>query len=92
MADTPSPWAIDKAKRIGAAMMLAWPESGLRPIARALDAALAEGHRRAVEETAIASVHKAVAAEREAVVDYLRSGGKAWEYAANDVEEGKHHE
>ena len=64
----------------------------VRRLQAEVDAALVEGHRRAVEETAIASVHKAVEAERAAVVAYLRSGGKAWEYAANDVEEGKHRE
>jgi hypothetical protein len=38
-----------------------------------LGAAILEGHRRAVEETAIASIHKAVAAERAAVVTWLRA-------------------
>lgn len=41
--------------------------------ARALDAAELRGHTRAVEETAIASIHKAVAAERAAVVAWLHA-------------------
>ena len=64
-----------------------------------VDAALAEGHRRAVEETAIASVHKAVAAEREAVVAYLRfpkgtegsDAVLACRLVASWIEAGKHH-
>ena len=40
----------------------------------ALDAAELRGHTKAVEETAIHSIHKAVAAERAAIVAFLRAG------------------
>ena len=43
-------------------------------VAEALDAAELRGHTRAVNETAIASIHKAVAAERAAIVACLRAG------------------
>jgi len=70
--------------------------------ARALDAAELRGHTRAVEETAIASVHKAVAAERAAVVAWLRESAMSDDFdgyemrllqeRANLIERGDHRE
>jgi hypothetical protein len=72
----PSKWAESSARSIGATLCL-WDsrvqhgadidrrERIVAGIARYLDEAENRGHRRAVEETAIASIHKAVAAERE---------------------------
>ena len=64
-----------------------------------IDAAELRGHTRAVNSTAILSIHKAVAAERAAVVAWLRDGGDACttvgrEYmrsAADEIEAGDHH-
>lgn len=53
-------------------------------IAAALDAAELRGHTRAVESTALASIHKAVAAERAAVVAFLRSDLDRLWAAGND--------
>lgn len=62
---TPTPEQIALAKRVAYSS---------RDIAEAIAAAELRGHTRAVQETAIHSVHKAVAAEREAVVAFLRVG------------------
>jgi hypothetical protein len=58
-------------------------------IAAALDAAELRGFDRAVNETAIASIHKAVAAERAAIVRWLRD--QDWGDASVAIEAGDHH-
>jgi hypothetical protein len=68
-------------------------------VAEALDAAELRGHRRAVNETAILSIHKAVAAERAAVVAYLNTLATLYKEpipgfilgAAQVIERGLHH-
>jgi hypothetical protein len=65
--------------------------------ARALDAAELRGHTRAVNETAIASIHKAVAAERAACVRRLREWASVGRVAtandyADEIERGDHRE
>lgn len=65
-------------------------------LAAMLDAAELRGHQRAVSETAIASVHKAVAAERAAVVRHLREWASVGRIAsaddyADEIERGDHH-
>ena len=62
----------------------------------ALDAAELRGFDRAVQETAIHSVHKAVAAERAAVVAWLREWASVGRVAhaddyADEIEAGDHH-
>lgn len=89
-ADEPTEWAVGQARAQGPSLRL-WEaearygadidhrERMVAKLARILDAAREEGHRRAVEETAIHSIHKAVAAaradadtERRAIVARLR--------------------
>lgn len=84
---TPTPAQIALAKRV--------PYS-VRDIAEAIAAAELRGHQRAVEETAIASIHKAVAAERAAVVKRLREWASVGRVAtaddyADEIEAGDHH-
>lgn len=86
---TPTPEQIALAKRV--------PYSSAA-IAEAIAAAELRGHQRAVEETAIASIHKAVAAERAAVVAWLRTAaagcgaysGVSFDIAAGKIEAGAH--
>jgi hypothetical protein len=66
-------------------------------VAEALDAAELRGHTRAVEETAIASIHKAVEAERAACVRRLREWASVGRVAtandyADEIERGDHRE
>jgi hypothetical protein len=74
----PSAWAMERAYDVVREHHATGPHVApdVGDIARALDAAreegILEGHRRAVEGTAIASIHKAVAAERAEVVAWLR--------------------
>ena len=84
---TPTPEQIALAKRV--------PYS-VRDIAEAIAAAELRGHTRAVQETAIASIHKAVAAERGAVVKRLRKWASVGRVAtaddyADEIEAGDHH-
>lgn len=84
---TPTPEQIALAKRV--------PYSSA-----AIAAAELRGHTRAVQETAILSVHKAVAAERAAIVAWLRTAaaecgaysGVSFDIAAGKIEAGDHHE
>lgn len=62
----------------------------------ALAAAELRGHTRAVNETAIASIHKAVDAEREAIVSWLCEWASVGRVAtaedyAEEIEAGDHH-
>ena len=79
---TPTPEQIALAKRV--------PYS-VRDIAEAIAEAEERGHTRAVESTAIASIHKAVAAERAAVVAHLRTGGRTANEYADAIEARDHH-
>lgn len=84
---TPTPEQIAIAKRV--------PYS-VRDIAEAIAAAELRGHTRAVQETAIASIHKAVAAERAAIVRRLREWASVGRVAtaddyADEIEAGDHH-
>ncbi len=104
----PSEWAMKQARSIY--RELCDDTNDQRPddmedmmiadVARILDAAELRGHTRAVNETAIHSVHKAVAAERAAVVKWLRrradgvwhgSAETAVNAEANAIEQGEHH-
>lgn len=83
----PTPEQIALARRV--------PYS-VRDIAEAIAAAELRGHTRAVQETAIASIHKAVAAERAAVVAWLRRVSNVGRVAtaddyADEIEAGDHH-
>ena len=65
-------------------------------IAEAIAEAEVRGHARAVESTALASIHKAVAAERAAVVKRLREWASVGRVAtaddyADEIEAGDHH-
>ena len=85
---TPTPEQIALAKRVP----YSWAA-----IAEAIAAAEVRGHTRAVESTAIASIHKAVAAERAAVVRRLREWASVGRVAtaddyADEIEAGDHHE
>lgn len=71
-SEKPSAWAMDMSRHY------ANVSSAIRSIdaegfAHILDAAEQRGFDRAVNETAIASIHKAVAAERAAIVAWLHS-------------------
>lgn len=84
---TPTPEQIALARRV--------PYSSAA-IAEAIAAAELRGHTRAVQETAILSVHKAVAAERAAVVKRLREWASVGRVAtaddyADEIEAGDHH-
>lgn len=70
--EKPSEWAMQEASDHLSRERDGTHYGDVRDLARALDAAEARGFRRAMESTAIASVHKAVATERAAVVTYLR--------------------
>ena len=65
------------------------------PTTEFLRAALAEVDRLAADiaelERLQASIHKAVAAERAAVVAHLRTGGRTANEYADAVEAGEHH-
>ena len=83
----PTPEQIALAKRV--------PYSSAA-IAEAIAAAELRGHTRAVQETAIASIHKAVAAERAAIVMRLREWASVGRVAtaddyADEIEAGDHH-
>ena len=87
---TPTPEQLALATRV--------PYS-VRDIAEAIAEAEERGHTRAVESTAIASIHKAVAAERAAVVKWLRVAaaecgaysGVSFDIAAGKIEAAEHH-
>ena len=83
----PTPAQIALAKRV--------PYS-VRDIAEAIAAAEERGHTRAVQETAIASIHKAAAAERAVIVKRLREWASVGRVAtaddyADEIEAGDHH-
>ena len=85
---TPTPEQIALARRV--------PYS-VRDIAEAIAAAELRGHTRAVQETAIASIHEAVAAERAAIVRRLREWASVGRVAtaddyADEIEAGVPHE
>lgn len=97
----PSAWAKVEAEQIVSreAVIRGAPCLTLAAdIARVLDEAELRGHKRACEETAIHSIHKAVAAERAAIVAYLRTAaagcgaysGASFEIAAGVIERGEH--
>lgn len=106
MASEPSEWAVTAARRIYLFGECRCDAGGIcelhRDIAEAIAVSEERGHTRAVNETAIASIHKAVAAERAAVVAWLwtqskltvqRGGGHfaSFESAAINIEAGDHH-
>lgn len=70
MPSEPSPSAWSEAARCLRARVTS---RDFHAVVAALDAAEQRGFDRAVNETAIASIHKAVAAERAAVVAELRA-------------------
>ena len=97
MTAEPSAWAIKSALSL---LYAPTKKSRLYIVAHALDAAELRGHTRAVQETAIASIHKAVAVERAAVVEWLRLDSEestndtvAYTAArlADEIERGDHH-
>jgi len=45
MPGEPTTWAVERARKVGADMLLRYPDAYLTPIARALDAAREEGRR-----------------------------------------------
>ena len=109
MPGEPSAWAMEQAGRVIGHTVSCMMQDGdcscflfsrCTALARCFDAAEIRGHQRAVKETAGHSVHKAVRAEREAIVAWLRDGGDACttvgrEYmrtAAAAIEAGHHHE
>ena len=92
--------ALDEAEQRGRETAL--PEAATRILANRqaeLDAAEQRGFDRAVHSTAIASIHKAVAAERAAIVAWLRTAaagcgaysGASFDIAAGKIEAGDHH-
>ena len=50
MPTEPSEWAMRTARKVGADMLLRYPDANLTPIARALDAAREEGRRAGLED------------------------------------------
>jgi hypothetical protein len=95
----PSEWALELAQAVERSICTPGPRPDsavVRAHAEALDAAELRGHTRAVESTAIASIHKAVAAERAAVVKWLRRVANVGRVAtaddyADEIEAGDHH-
>lgn len=100
-AREPSEWAMDQALELDIYCdcgCRAWTtcRESMGFIAAALDAAEQRGFSRAVNETAIASIHKAVAAERAAIVRRLREWASVGRVAtaddyADEFEAGDHH-
>lgn len=100
-AREPSEWAMDQALELDIYCdcgCRAWTtcRESMGFIAAALDAAEQRGFSRAVNETAIASIHKAAAAERAAIVVFLRVGAALDPSSplagyADAIERGDHH-
>ena len=104
MPGEPSVWAVSESRHLYLYGRCACDLAGTcalhLDIAEAIAAAELRGHTRAVNETAIASIHKAVAAERAAVVAWLRLDSEestndtvAYTAArlADEIERGDHH-
>jgi hypothetical protein len=74
----PSEWAMKRARTLVDAVRAAdTDEPGqLWMLGQTIDAAREVGHRQAVEETAIASIHKALAAQRASIVAFLRTAAE----------------